>query len=275
MPISMKAASGAVAAAGVAAPVLWFCMRLNILLPAAALLTASAAVQAAETSWRDIESRIQYGYYTEDAAALKSLASLIAADESHDKLRGYYGALLNWRLAQLASAGSAAAGASPAELAARCVRSADEALAVQAEFAEALALRSACEATPLGRGADFVPFAGRQLHKDLEHAQQLAPRDPRVLLIDAMNDYLLSPATGGNKERALAKLRRVVGVFDAERAGIDHLPGWGAAEAYFYLARALLDHADPVAARDALERSLLLAPEFAQARRLMTKIVAG
>jgi hypothetical protein len=273
--MSMSAAAAAEAAA-VAAAVLWFCMRPSILLPAATLLlTLSPATQAAETSWRDIESRIQYGYYTEDAPALKSLVGLIAADEGHDKLHGYYGALLNWRLAQLAAQGTPAAGASPAELAARCVRSADESLAVQRDFADALALRSACEATPLGRGSDFLPFAGRQLHKDLERAQQLSPRDPRVQLVDAMNDYLLSPATGGNKERALAKLRRVVGVFDAERAGVDHLPGWGAAEAYFYLARALLDHADPVAARDALEHALLLAPEFAQARRLMTKIVAG
>ena len=270
-----EAASVAAAAAAVAASVLWFCMPANILLPAAALLAVSFAAQGAETSWRDVESRIQYGYYTEDAPALKSLVGLIAADESHDKLHGYYGALLNWRLAQLAAEGVAGAGASPAELAGRCVRAADEALSVQGEFADALALRSACEATPLGGGANFLPFAGRQLHKDLEHAQQLAPRDPRVLLVDAMNDYLLSPATGGNKERALAKLRRAVGAFDAERAGLDHLPGWGAAEAYFYLARALLDHADPVAARDALEHALLLAPEFAPARRLMTKIVNG
>jgi len=257
-------------------PVLWFCMRANILLPAAAaLLAGSTAAHGADTSWRDIESRIQYGYYTEDAAALRSLAGVIAADESHDRLHGYYAALLEWRLAQLAAQGAAGAGAAADELAQRCVRAADQALGLQADFADALAVRSACQATPLGRGADFLPFAGRQLHRDLERARELAPRDPRVLLVDAMNDYRLSPAAGGNKERALAKLRQAVAAFDAERAGVEHLPGWGAAEAYFYLARDLLDHADPVAARDALEHALLIAPEFAQARRLMAKIVAG
>jgi Tfp pilus assembly protein PilF len=56
---------------------------------------------------------------------------------------------------------------------------------------------------------------------------------------------------------------------------VERLPGWGAAEAYLYLARDLLDHADPVGARDALEHALLIAPEFTQARRLMAKIVAG
>jgi hypothetical protein len=251
-------------------------MRPNILLPAAAALCAvSVAAQGADTSWRDIESRIQYGYYTEDAAALNKLVAMVAADESHDRLHGYYAALLDWRLAQLAAQGVAGASRSAADLAQRCVRAADEALALQADFADALALRSACQATPLGRGADFLPFAGRQLHKDLERARQLAPHDPRVLLVDAMNDFQLSPATGGNKERALAKLRQAVAAFDAERAGIERLPGWGAAEAYFYLARDLLEHTDPVAARDALEHALLIAPEFAQARRLMARIVAG
>jgi Tfp pilus assembly protein PilF len=53
------------------------------------------------------------------------------------------------------------------------------------------------------------------------------------------------------------------------------VPGWGLAEAYVYLARACLDKGDTVAARDALERALLAAPEFAEARRLMTKITSG
>jgi hypothetical protein len=271
MTMSVICAAGE--GAGVAAAGLWFCMRPNNLLPAVTALLAASAAPGAETSWRDIESRLQYGYYTEDAPALKHLQGVIAADESHDKLHGYYAALLDWRLAQLAAQG--AGGASASELAQRCVTEADGALAVQVDFADALALRSACQATPLAHGGELLPFGGRRLRKDLERARELAPRDPRVLLVDGMNDYLLSPASGGNRERALTKLRQAAAAFDAERAGIERLPGWGAAEAYFYLARALLEHADPVAARDALEHSLLIAPEFTQARRLMAKIVAG
>lgn len=247
-------------------------MRASILLPAAALLALSASGYGADTSWRDIESRIQYGYYTEDAGALRSLTGLIAADESHDKLHGYYAALLNWRLAQLAARG-AARGVSAAGLAEHCVSAADDSLAVQADFADALALRSACQAAPL-TGADFAVFSGHQrLRRDLERARQLSPHDPRVLLVDAMNDYQLPPSAGGNKERALPKLRLAVAAFEAERAGLERLPGWGAAEAYLFLARGLLDHADPVAARDALEHALLIAPEFVQARRLMAKLI--
>jgi hypothetical protein len=157
----------------------------------------------AETSWRDIETRIQYGYYTEDAPALRSLEDAVAADESHDKLHGYYAGLLAWRLAQLgAPTGSAGQGASAAQLAQRCVSEADAALAEQGDFAEALALRAACLATPLGANGSQSSYAAHRARRDIGRALQLAGRNPRVLLIDAMNDYQLAPRLGGNKERA-------------------------------------------------------------------------
>jgi Tfp pilus assembly protein PilF len=96
-----------------------------------------------------------------------------------------------------------------------------------------------------------------------------------VLLLDAQADYELPAALGGNKERALVKLRATVATFEQERAAAEPLPGWGAAEAYLFLGRELLEHGDAVAARDALERALLLAPEYVQARALMAKITSG
>ena len=228
------------------------------------LLAASAVTPGAETSWRDIESRIQYGYYTEDAAALRSLRGLIAADESHDRLHGYYAALLAWREAQLAAQGvPASRGERAGELAERCVTEADNVLESQAAFTDALALRAACLATPLKAGGGGI--SAHRARKDIEHALKASPHDPRVLLVDAMTDY----------QRALPKLRLAVSAFEAERAGLERLPGWGAAEAYLLLARDLLDHADPVGARDALEHALLIAPEYTQARRLMARIVGG
>jgi hypothetical protein len=244
-------------------------------LAAAAVLGAGTLAQAADSSWRDIESRIQYGYYTEDAAALRNLTETIAGGAEHDKLRGYYAGLLAWRQALLAAHGPASARGSAGELARRCVSEVDNSLALQSDFADALALRSACLAAPLeasgGRGA----LTGYRARKDLDKARQLAARNPRVMLVDAMSDYELSPSAGGNKERALPKLRQTVAAFEAERAGTEHLPGWGAAEAWMLLARDLLDHGDPIGARDALEHALLIAPEFAQARRLMARITAG
>jgi hypothetical protein len=245
------------------------------LLAAAGAFSYGLSAHGAESPWRDIESRIQYGYYTEDSGALRNLNETIAATEANDKLRGYYAALLAWRQAQLAAHGPSAARSSAGELAHRCVTEVDNSLALQSDFAEALALRSACLAAPLEASGGRGPIAGYRARKDLDKARQLAARNPRVMLVDAMSDYELSPSAGGSKERALPKLRQTVAAFEAERAGAEHLPGWGAAEAWMLLARDLLDHGDPIGARDALEHALLIAPEFAQARRLMAQITTG
>ena len=243
---------------------------------AAVLTFAVTAARADDGAWRDIESRIQYGYYTEDTAALRKLEELVAAGDARDKLRGYYGGLLDWRRAQLAAAATTAAErGNAARYADHCVSEVDTALALEGDFAEALALRAACLSAPQESGGGFAPLAGHRGRKDLERARQLAARNPRVLLIDAASDYELSASQGGNKERALGKLRQTVAAFEAERSDADRLPGWGAAEAWLLLARDLLAHGDAVGARDALEHSLLIAPEFAQARRLMTKITSG
>lgn len=243
---------------------------------AGAAVALGCGARADDTQWRDLESRIQYGYYTEDRRALHTVQETVASDESRGQWHGYYAGLVWWRLAQLAAQDPAAArGPSAADLAARCVHELDAVLETQAEFAEGLALRSACQSMPLTGGGLHVPFAGHRPRKDLERALELAAKNPRVLLVDAVSDYQLPASQGGNKDRAVTKLRRTVAAFESERAGPEPLPGWGAAEAYFFLGRDLLDHADAVGARDALEHALLLAPEYVQARRLMAKITSG
>ena len=200
---------------------------------------------------------------------------MIAADESRESLHGYYAALADWRLAQLAaqSPRAAARGASATQLARRCVSELDATLEAAADFAEGLALRAACLATEAHSA--HSAHTARSARREIGRAVNLAPHNPRVLLIDAMSDYQLAPDLGGNKERALVKLRDAVAAFEQERAGTEQLPGWGAAEAYLLLARDLLDHGEAVAARDALEHALLITPDYAQARRLMAQIISG
>jgi tetratricopeptide (TPR) repeat protein len=148
-------------------------------------------------------------------------------------------------------------------------------LQAQKDFADALALQAAC----LGMLAELkpwrVPFAGPRSSTQIHKALQLAPRNPRVLLLDAIGDYERPKSPGGDTDRAIGKFKKAVAAFEAEREGLDQVPGWGAAEAYTFLARSYLDRGDAIAARDALERALLIAPEFLQARRLMTRITGG
>lgn len=266
--------------------------RLLALVAAAAMVLTSAGVRAADARWLDIESRIQYGYFTEDLRALRDLVEPLASNDSHDRLKSYYAALLAYRLTLLAQAqaGNSAGGDKlptvgagkgdrgrneARQTLARCVGSLDHALEAQSDFADALALQSAC----LGLLAELspwrAPLAAPKSASQIRKALQLAPQNPRVLLLDAIGAYEHAQASGAAAAGQCDKFKNTAAVFETERAGVDRIPGWGAAEAYTWLGRCYLDNGDPNTARDALERALLIAPEFAQARRLLTSITSG
>jgi hypothetical protein len=241
----------------------------RVLLPWAALLAASGAARAAtDASWLDVEGRIQYGFYIEDVRALADIADQLSRVEGERaSLQYYYTALANYRLAVLLASRDKERARDVIE---RCVDSLDAALKAEANFAAALALQSACLRT-LATLKPWKPLAGSKSVGQMERAVKLAPRDPRVLLLDAL-------AKGEDSkidEKALATLKKATAAFETERQGIDRTPGWGAAEAYAYLGRGYLERGDVLNARDALERALLIAPDFALAKRLLTKITTG
>jgi Tfp pilus assembly protein PilF len=82
-------------------------------------------------------------------------------------------------------------------------------------------------------------------------------------------------AISAGGDSGLATLQRAIAAFEKERQSALATPGWGAAEAYAELGRRYLEMGDILRARDAIEHSLLIAPEFAAARRLLEKITSG
>lgn len=243
-----------------------------ILLAMAGPATAAAAA-AANPALLDLEARIEYGYFTEDGRTLQGLASAPTGDDAKDGMKGYYAALAGYRLTLVDSTKDKIQARSAAE---ECVSSLDLALKASpaAVPAESMALQSACLLQLSELGGLRAPFAGTRSKSQMEKALRLAPRNPRVLLLDAIVAFERAP-NGADSDRSLAKLKRAIGALENERQEVVHAPAWGLAEAYTYLGRVYLDKGDAVKARDALERALLAAPEFQQARRLMTRITSG
>jgi tetratricopeptide (TPR) repeat protein len=120
-----------------------------------------------------------------------------------------------------------------------------------------------------------APLASTRSVSEIHKALQWAPRNPRVLLLDAIAEYEHSKPSDPNASQICAKFKTTAAVFEDERAAVDKVPGWGAAEAYTWLGRCYLDTGDAIKARDALERALLIAPEFQQAHRLLAAITSG
>ncbi len=254
---------------------------------------ASAPVfaQPMAMDWADVEGRIQYAYYTDDARALGSVlvalnpkpvegeeASAAAADAGP---RAYFRALAHYRMAQVLSAKQKSQARDAISDCGKEIDKAVEALPKvplgldetpegRHQRAEAYALGTAC--TLAGREMTSIPFTGGRIGSRIDEAVKLEPRNPRVRLVEALAAFDRAGKDAAAKSAALQKLRGVTTMFEAARAGASSSPEWGAAEAYAYLGRALFDQRDIVGAREALERALLIAPDYAFARRQMAQI---
>jgi tetratricopeptide (TPR) repeat protein len=258
---------------------------------AALLACTFAPLLHAETqNWADVEGRIQYAYYTNDARALNSLLTSLkpkavegeeaeAGDEAIS--RWYFRALTHYRLAQVLSTSQKskakdAIGDCDDEIGEavhalpKVPLGLDETDENRKKRAEAYALGTAC--TLAGREMSSIPFGGGRIGSRIDEAVKLEPKNPRVRLVEALAMFDRAGKNVDEQAAALKNLRAVTVMFEQARAGASSTPEWGAAEAYAFLGRALFDQRDVVGAREALERSLLIAPEYAFARKLMSQI---
>jgi hypothetical protein len=259
------------------------------LLLAAGMGSALAAEHGA-VDWGDVEGRIQYAYYTEDLRALNGvLASLATKPAEGDEQAGkddtstreYFEALTHYRVAQVLAISNKSKAKDAIDDCGEAVDKSVEALPKVAlgldesaesrhKRAESYALGTAC--TLAGREMTSIPFAGGRIGSRIDEALKLEPKNPRVKLVEALVAFDRAGKDSAAKNAALQKLRAVTAMFEGARAGASSTPEWGAAEAYAFLGRALFEQRDVVGAREALERSLLVAPDYAFARRLMAQI---
>jgi tetratricopeptide (TPR) repeat protein len=238
----------------------------------AALLCVAAlsarADDAPDTRWLDIEGRIQYGYYTEDVRAVEQVGDSLETDTSGGALRQYYLGLARYRLALLESSRHPDHARAGAE---RCVSSLEEPAQGGTAASDALALQASCYRLLAKLKPVSAPYFSLKGGSAMHRALTLTPKNPRVLLLNAVADYDLHRERGA----VIAELQKAVASFERERESVERPPSWGAPEAYAFLGRSLLEQGDAIAARGALEHALLLVPDFAYAHQLMARITAG
>jgi len=251
---------------------------------------AGSAFAQEATDWADVEGRVQYAYFTNDARALTGVLATLkphvaeGEKESADDLvmRSYFRALTEYRIAQVLAPTKKGAAKDAIDdchdevdngvkALPKIPLGLDESDVNRKKRAELYALVTAC--TLAGREMSTMPFfGGGRIGSRIEEAVKLEPKNPRVRLVDALAQFDRAGKDEKEKAAALAKLRMVTQMFEAARASASSTPEWGAAEAYAFLGRALMDQRDVVAAREALERSLLIAPDYAFPRKLMGTI---
>lgn len=241
----------------------------RLLLP---LFLAVAAPASAESTadFDDAVARMQFAFYTGDTRSLEEMLTVIdgfEVDAALTAAKSYQLAYGNWKLAQLyadpqgeRARPATKSGANKAAKA--CVQQARATIAKDARIAEIYAIEAACD--------NFSPEASNTgsssclRSKSMRTAMTLGAENPRVDFINA----LCSPAAEGDPA-AVDRWRTVVAKFEAAPPSQPGKPDWGHAEALTMLGQSYLQRGEMVAARDVLERALVLAPDYRQAQKLL------
>jgi hypothetical protein len=234
------------------------------------LLASGLNVRANATSdLDDAAARAQYAFYAGDPRGLEQALALIDGLEVPSSLaasKEYYAAFASWKLAQLyGEAGNQASRTPLSKAAQSCEHHAEAAIDLDARMAEAHAIQAACGALGSTWGGGSCARS-----KSLRRALELAPQNPRVRLIEMMcagKDGVVSASD-------VEELRALTTAFETAPPSGSGQPDWGQAEAWVLLGQTYLQHGDPVAARDAIERALIIAPDYRKARELLQNSAA-
>ena len=145
----------------------------------------------------------------------------------------------------------------------------EAATALDDNFAEGWLLLSASYAQKITVTPLKAIGLGRKFSKAMARARELAPDNPRVVLLGAITDYNLPRIVGGNKERAVGELKEAATLFANEVVEDSVLPSWGHEETYARLGIAFMDEGNLAEARASFERSLEINPDFGWVKHIL------
>jgi len=247
------------------------CALAATALAAVALIAVPRAFAATADELEDVDAKAEYGFFTADARALAALVAANAAlAASAQPLERYQYAHAEFRLLQVAyhlqrtrdveAAGNA------------CLETIEKVDEADPRFVEGLALEAACAGYLGSLGGLRGASAQHRSESRLAAARELAPRNPRVLLVEGLSRWFRPGAGPADHAEARKAFEAAARAFETVTATEPGQPSWGEAEAWLFIGRALEEGRDLLGARNAYEKSLLIAPEFAASRRRLAAL---
>lgn len=239
-------------------------------IPLILMLLAAARVMAQEGG--DAQAQIEYAYQTEDGNRLTNLVQNLTnqvRDNSADISLRYHLAHAQYRFGQLSGERHAHA----AETAySDCIDALKPAVDKDVKSAESMALQSACYSGLADlKLLEAVLLRSRAADR-LNSALKLQPRNPRAVLLSAMQDLRHAKPGSPQGQRGFAELRSAAELFEQSSGTREDAPGWGHAEAYLALGRELQIRGDHLGARNWIEKALIAAPDFKTAQRQLASL---
>jgi tetratricopeptide (TPR) repeat protein len=221
----------------------------------------------------DLQAQILYAFQAEDtnqlADLVQSLGTQVKAGGADAALRYHlahaeyrFGLLLGERRARDAEAALS-----------DCIDQLKQLLQQDAKSVEALALQAACDSDLARYKRLEARGLGMRADDRLREAYALAPRNPRVLYLIAVQGLARSKPGSEENQRAFAELQLAAQIFDQSSATSIDVPGWGHAETYLALGMQLQARGDLLGARNWLEKSLIVAPDYKAAQKQLASLV--
>ena len=247
--------------------------RLHCALLVLAALAAASAAHAATAdpgavaaAWRDLASGVNQGSVPALLGAQEAFAALSDADPSSQALHCGV-ALAGWRATPLLlmqeSTHPQARAALDAGLA-HC----EAALKLDAGNAEALALKGSLQAFLLSLEPGSAMTLGPESGANLKRAVALAPRDPRVHLLQAIYTLHAPAFFGGGADKALPGFAKAIELFATDSPGDSTAPAWGLDDALVWAGQAAEKLGRAQEAGCYYARALVENPSNGWARRL-------
>jgi hypothetical protein len=235
-----------------------------------ALLLMTPALHAQEGG--DVQAQILYAYHTEDINSLTNLIQGMSAklkDAPDDDALRYHLAHAQYRFGELAAAGAARhADAAFSE----CIDDLKPLLRKNVKSAESFVLQGACYGALAEVSSVQAVLLRARAAERLQEAAKLAPRNPRLLLIESTQRLAHAKPGSVERQQALTQLNMATHEFDASAATNTDVPGWGHSQAYLAMGRELQARGDTVGARNWIEKSLIAAPDYKAAQRQLASL---
>ena len=229
---------------------------------------SNAMAQASREELSDFVGRIEYSFYAGDSSSLKQAIDSLEKADIDEAQRPAQSNALNfgrWKMAQLLAERKKQGDAG--DYADKCTESIDIKNFSKKAKAEHEALVAGCYAV-----LAEVRFVRTLLYRGSidSHLEKAAKFDPQNLQVRFVSAWAKAYREPGEAETYSA-LKQSVAEF-ADSAGRLQDTGWGYAEALYMLGKAELARRDMLAARNALERALVIAPDYMAAQVLLKQL---
>jgi tetratricopeptide (TPR) repeat protein len=237
-------------------------------------VTCHAKTTARETRWTDVTTRLEAAAVKGSARDLQEirrdlLARLSGQAAEHEPLAQYAVAYTAWRLAFVPMV--------PETDRDRMLDDAVERLqrfeGNTQEHAEALALLGGVYGEQIGRSPIQGMLKGPRAGRALDRAASMAPRNPRVAVLQAINAFNTPAVFGGGVDKAEQLLTTALELFAAEPPD-KAWPNWGRFDAHAWLGQVRLRRGDAAGAQSEYDKALAIAPESQWVRNVLLPAVS-